>query len=373
MPGARSRRRVTERLLDWYRAQRRELPWRSTRDPYAIWVSEVMLQQTQVATARGYYQRWLERFPDIDALAAADEADVLHAWQGLGYYSRARSLLRAAREVNQRFAGQLPRSVAELRELPGIGRYSAGAIASIAFDVPAAAVDGNVIRVLTRLFALPGDPKQAPLAEFLWQLAASLVPERTPGDFNQALMELGATICLPRTPDCQSCPLRRQCRAHLAGNAAGFPQASKRPRVVQQRHVAAVVLRRGRVLLAQLGQAARRWRGMWQFPCAEADPDESVAAATRRILDHGLRVSATPGERMTVVEHSVTRYRIRLEAYWCRSPTGRLRPRGDYVRAAWFTPREFDTLALPAAHRRLADAAQRNLELGSPKQGGGSQ
>ena len=195
---AKVRGAVTHALLDWYGKQRRPLPWRATRDPYCIWVSEVMLQQTQVATVIGFYERWLRRFPDVAALASAETEDVLRAWEGLGYYSRARNLQRAAQRVVERHGGQLPASVSQLLELPGIGRYSAGAIASIAFALDEPAIDGNIVRVLTRVFALRGDPKRAPLAGRLWQLARELLPSGRAGEFNQALMELGATCCTPR-------------------------------------------------------------------------------------------------------------------------------------------------------------------------------
>ncbi|HWZ89432.1 MAG TPA: A/G-specific adenine glycosylase, partial [Polyangiaceae bacterium] len=191
-------RAIGRDLLAWYTKHKRDLPWRKSLDPYAVWVSEMMLQQTQVATVIPYFERWMKRFPDVAALAGADESDVLHAWQGLGYYSRARNLRRAAAEMVSRHAGRVPEQVADLCALPGIGPYSAGAIASIAYGRAEPLVDGNVVRVLSRLFARRGDPTRAPLKTELWELARSLVralpPSGAPGDFNQALMELGATV-----------------------------------------------------------------------------------------------------------------------------------------------------------------------------------
>src|SRR5205823_775886 len=195
--------RLRRALRRWYRAAARDLPWRRTRDPYAIWVSEVMLQQTQVATVRPYYERWMQRFPTVTDLAAAGEEDVLQVWAGLGYYSRARALLRGAREVVARHGGQVPRRTEDLKALPGIGPYTAGAIASIAFGLREPVVDGNVTRVLCRIFGLRGDPNAGQLRSELWRLAALLVPPRAPGEFNSALMELGATVCRPGKPDCE--------------------------------------------------------------------------------------------------------------------------------------------------------------------------
>jgi A/G-specific adenine glycosylase len=238
-------RLVRDRLLSWYDRNRRDLPWRRTRDPYAIWVSEVMLQQTQVKTVLGRYEDFLRRFPTLHALARARESDVLHAWQGLGYYSRARRLMSAARAIVERHDGRMPADRESLLLLPGVGEYSAGAVASIAFGERVPVVDGNVIRVLTRLFALAGDPGRAPLKARLWKLAAELVSHERPGDFNQALMELGATVCTPREPACERCPLARQCLGRERGKATSLPELPARARATEVR-VAAAVVRRGK-------------------------------------------------------------------------------------------------------------------------------
>jgi A/G-specific adenine glycosylase len=262
-------------LVRWYKLRKRDLPWRKTRDPYAIWVSEVMLQQTQVKTVLGYYERWMQRFPTLTALAQAEDADVLHAWQGLGYYSRARRLLSGARAVAERHGGELPRDVQALLDLPGIGPYSAGAIASIAFGLPEPLVDGNVVRVLCRLFALEGDPAKAPLKQRLWQLARKLVPLDAPSDFNQSLMELGATICTPTSPRCPECPLQRQCLGLAQGIERELPQLAKRKAPTEVSTAAAYVRRGDAVLLRQLPPDAPRWAGLWVLPFAEL-------SATRR-------------------------------------------------------------------------------------------
>ena len=223
-----------------------------------MWVSEVMLQQTQVATVLRYFTAWMQRFPDVRALARAREADVLHAWQGLGYYSRARRLQEGARVVLERHAGRLPRDHAALLALPGIGEYSAGAIASIAFGEPKPLVDGNVIRVLTRHFGLRGDPGKAPLKRGLWDLAAELVPHDRPGDFNQALMELGATVCTPKAPACGACPLEKLCGARQRGWEEQLPELAKKKKSTAVQMVAAVVERRGRYLVTRVPDGAPR-------------------------------------------------------------------------------------------------------------------
>ncbi len=349
-PNAAQRRGFATALLAWYDRAARDLPWRKVRDPYAIWVSEVMLQQTQVATVVPYYERWMRRFPSVSALAQAADDDALRIWQGLGYYSRARGLVRGARAVVDRFGGRLPEDVDTLRSLPGIGPYTAGAIASIAFERRAAVVDGNVIRVLCRSFGLAGDPRRAPLEKTLWALAEQLVPQRRPGDFNQALMELGATVCTPKTPRCEACPLRRRCRALATGRVDQLPALAKRRATTAVRMVAGVLERRGRVLLVQLPPDAPRWAGLWQFPCVELDPGESSEAAVRRALLTAAGATVTPGKRLLTLKHGVTRFRITLEAYACQASSA---PRLS-ARAAWKRPQQLSELALPAAHARIA-------------------
>ena len=345
---------IADHLLGWYDRNRRELPWRSTREPYAIWVSEMMLQQTQVATVIDYYERWMRRFPTLEALASADEQAVLATWQGLGYYSRARSLLRAARIVHTEHRGRLPRTVDELRALPGIGPYTAGAIASIAYDVRAAVVDGNVIRVLSRLHALRGDPTRAPLKAELWRRAAESVPAARPGDFNQALMELGATLCTPRKPRCGDCPLAVQCRARALGLADALPELPARAAPTAVLTVAAVVFRGRRVLLTQLGPEAPRWAGMWQFPVTSPEPGESAETALVRVVRDSAGLRVRVGGLLTSIRHGVTRYRITLDAYVC-APAGGVGRAKRSRTLRWLDPDELGPLPLPAAHRKLAE------------------
>jgi A/G-specific adenine glycosylase len=340
-------------LLRWFRAEQRDLPWRRDADPYAIWVSEIMLQQTQVATVIPYFELWMARFPSIRALARASEDQVLHAWQGLGYYSRARNLLKGARLVEERFGGRMPRRVEELLSLPGVGQYTAGAIASIAYNEPAPIVDGNVIRVLTRLFALRGDPARAPLKGGLWELAAALIPAGQARDFNPALMELGATVCTPVRPRCEACPLAETCQARKAGVQESLPETAPRPQVTPVHMVAGVVWRGGRVLLAQRRKDESRWAGMWQFPNVEIQPGETVRDAVRRAVSQAVGVEVSPRCRAAVVRHSVTRYRMTLEAYHCMEAGGEPR-RASCQAWNWACPAQLGDYALPAAHRNIA-------------------
>jgi A/G-specific adenine glycosylase len=340
-------------LLVWYGQHRRELPWRQSLDPYAVWVSEMMLQQTQVATVIPYFQTWMERFPDVAALARAAESEVLHAWQGLGYYSRARNLRLAAQEMVRVHDSRVPSEVSALLALPGIGPYSAGAIASIAYGRAEPLVDGNVIRVLTRLFALRGDPNKAPLKARLWQLARSLVPAESPGDFNQALMELGATVCSPRNPRCDVCPVARQCLALEQQLVDALPELPARAKPTPVHMVAAITIRSGRVLVTRLLPDAPRWAGMWLFPNAEVKSKETPEAAVERALQSCAGMSAQSSGILCVVRHTVTRFRITLDAYRTRAPSGVAKAL-TVAEVAWKRPDELNELAMPKAHRAIA-------------------
>ena len=308
-----------------------------------------MLQQTQVKTVLGYYERWMARFPTLRALAAAEEADVLHAWQGLGYYSRARRLLSGARAVVDRHAGQLPRSPEALLALPGVGPYSAGAIASIAFGLPEPIVDGNVVRVLCRLFALRGDPARAPLKQELWRRARELVPANNPSDFNQSLMELGATICTPTSPRCAECPVARQCQSLALGIERELPQLPKRKPPTELRTAAVYVRRGDAVLLRQLPADAPRWAGLWVLPFAELSATEMpLAGAVRALADVGLQGAANAVVREA--RHTITRFRITLSVVDCMLQNPRA------AAAYLFTRQEVERLALPSVHARLLKA-----------------
>jgi A/G-specific adenine glycosylase len=356
-------RSIHAALLGWYARRRRNLPWRSTRDPYCIWVSEIMLQQTRVQSVVAYYERWIQRFPSVERLASADGEDVLRAWEGLGYYSRARNLQRAARQLVADHGGRLPRSIAELRALPGIGPYSAGAIASIAFDADEPVVDGNVIRVLTRLFGLSGNPRRGPLAGHLWQLARHLLPTGKAADFNQALMELGATVCTPRGARCAECPVAGHCQALAQDRVDALPEAPPRPALSDEHRAAAVVIRRGQMLVLRAAPDAVRWAGMWQFPDLKLAPGEAPELSLPRAVADSSGVSIELGAQLGSIQHHVTRFRIQIEVYEARAIAGRARAASG-GEARWCTPEALSALAMPLCHRKIARAAVAHATAG---------
>lgn len=331
-PDARARRSLRRRLCAWYRAERRDLPWRRTRDPYAVWISEAMLQQTRVEAVVDHWRRFLERFPDLPALAAADEDQVLAAWSGLGYYRRARSLRLAARAIVERHGGEFPRTRAEAEALPGVGPYTAGAVLSIAHDLPEALVDGNVVRVLARLFDL--DLLPPALERAVWDLARALVPDgdERPGEWNQALMELGATVCTPRAPRCLICPVARSCRARGAGTVDLRPRSAPRPTPVEVELELAWVEREGALLLERRPPGGRM-AGLWQLPTRERSASELFPT------DWPPGVVAGQVELMRL-SHGITRHRIRG-----RVLEGRLEG-GAREALEWWSPAELASLGL---------------------------
>jgi A/G-specific adenine glycosylase len=326
------KRHIQTALLDWFRSGHREMPWRATRDPYAIWISEIMLQQTQVETVRPYYQRWMTRFPTVDALADSPLEDVLACWAGLGYYARARNLHAAAQEVQAHYGGRFPSQPEQIRELPGIGPYTAGAIASIAFGLPEPILDGNVGRVLQRVHRLAGAPDDKDVRKRLWALAAELVPEEAAGDFNQSMMELGATVCTPRAPACDGCPLRTLCAARRHGDVEAYPAPKQRkePRRVDQ--VTVVLERQGRVLMVQR-PARGLWGGLWEPPTGEQHKDETPAQAAVRVARETTGLSLDRLQPLERFEHLLTHRRMRFAPFRAAG-RGRLALSG-YQDARW--------------------------------------
>ncbi len=339
-----------EALLAWYDAERRDLPWRRTRDPYAVWVSEMMLQQTRVETVIPYWHRFLDRFPDVEALARADLAEVYELWAGLGYYSRARNLSRAARAVVERFGGDVPDDVDTLRSLPGIGRYTAGAIASIAFDRPEPVVDGNVERVLARRHGLRGMVKERATARRIWEEAARLARGPRPGDLNQALMELGATVCTPRAPRCDRCPLSPSCNARARGDAENVPKRAAKPIVLAAQSVAALVLRHGRALLVRRA-AGGLLSGFWELPGGDLGRGEEPAAALVARLAERLGVHVTNLSPAGAVSHSLTHRSLRVHLFCATAGPGRLR-RSGYEKHLWAPPDRLTSLRSTALTRK---------------------
>lgn len=321
--------RLSSHLLTWYRLNKRTLPWRDPlpQDPYAVWVSEIMLQQTRVETVIPYFEKWMKRFPTVCALAEATEQEVLNAWEGLGYYSRARNLHRAAKIVVEKHNGELPRDLDELQKLPGIGRYTLGAIASIAFDMNVPALDGNIKRIYARVFDI-SEPVDTPKGEkILWELAEKHLPKAKAGDYNQALMDLGATICIPKAPRCLICPLMKLCEAHQHGTQNLRPVKTQKKIVPHHIHAAGVIIRRmGNPPQAQVLLAKRPSEGllggMWEFPNGrvEGEPLEGLAHALQTGYNLRLRVkrgSIQTMEPLTVVHHRYTHFKVSVHVYEC--------------------------------------------------------
>jgi A/G-specific adenine glycosylase len=293
---------LARRLLSWFEKNRRDLPWRKTKDPYAIWLSEVMLQQTRVATVLDYFPRFLGKYPTVERLAEADLEGVLSSWSGLGYYRRARALHAGAREVVEKYGGKLPRDASSLREISGIGPYTAGAISSIAFGAKEPLVDGNVARVLARIFAMTCDVRTPAGTKEVWAVARDLVPEKDPGKFNESLMELGATVCVPGEPRCGGCPVRDLCEGHARGIAAELPVAKKKkaPREIA---VVALVARRGSRLLLGRRRAAGLFGGLWEPPMVELARGERPEAPLGSLLGSAIVGLEVTGEQTHVLTH----------------------------------------------------------------------
>lgn len=344
------------KLLAWYDAQAQALPWRGSRDPYQIWLSEIMLQQTRIAAVEPYYARFLERFPTVQALAAATLDEVLKAWEGLGYYARARNLHRLAQTLVNEHEGQFPVSTETLQQLPGIGRYTAAAIASIAFGQRAAVLDGNVIRVLARLTDLADDVTQSNTVEQLWQLAEALLqrglPAERPGDYNQALMDLGRLVCTPRRPDCQVCPLAAHCLAYQRGTTAQRPVKKAKTPLPHVRAAGAVLRdEEGRLLLVQRPPKGL-WGGLWTLPGGLCEPEESLPEGLRRHVRTDLGLEIEVAGQMAVASQTLTHLHLTLRAFACEILGGA--PRALGVAAYnWVTLTEAQHFSLGKADREI--------------------
>jgi len=354
-----TRRAFRRRLLAWYGRHARDLPWRRRRDAYSVWISEVMLQQTQVATVVPYYQRFLAAFPSVRALAAADEQQVLRLWEGLGYYRRARQMHRAARQIVQQHTGRFPRDRDAVRALPGIGRYTAGAILSIAFDLREPILEANTTRLLARLVAYPDDPTLTAGKDRLWGVAESLLPRTQVGRFNQALMELGSLVCTARDPACSTCPVAGHCRAWRDGLQETIPPPKARPKIEHIREAAVVIVRHRRVLIVQYGEQTR-WSGLWDFPRFPVDavPEDR---SERHLVEQVRRltgVAVRPDRKMATLKHSVTRFRITLDCHLATYLSGD-RPRAGRREIRWVPPATLDDYPLSSSGRKLGRMALR--------------
>ena len=344
-------------LLAWFQPHLRAMPWRQTDDPYRIWLSETMLQQTRVDQARPYYERFTAAFPTVEALAEAHLDDVLRLWEGLGYYARARRLHQAAQVVAEEHGGVVPSGYDAFRDLPGVGPYTAAAVLSIAFDAPHGVLDGNVIRVLSRVFLVEDEVDRAPTKRRLQTLSDRLVDPERPGDWNQALMELGATVCTPTSPRCPACPLRTVCAARADGRQEELPRKKPRKKVPHHEIAVGVVYdEAGRVLVQRRPEDAMLG-GLWEFPGGKQEADEDLAATCRRELREELGIEVDVEGKLLQLRHAYSHFTIRMHAFRCRLVEGTPSP-AEGQPLAWVAVHDLGDYAFPRANRRLIEHLQ---------------
>lgn len=377
MPDAKWRASFRRNLLAWYEKSARDLPWRRTSDPYAIWVSEIMLQQTVVATVESYFPRFLDQFPTIRALASSEEDDVLRVWEGLGYYRRARQMRKAAQVIVERHGGVFPQTLNEVQDLPGIGRYTAGAVLSIAFDARTPILEANTIRLFSRLLAYGEDPRKAAGQRILWEFAELILPRKHVGRFNQSLMELGSQTCRPKEPDCAACPAGRICRARGEGLVDDIPMKAERQELTPLHEAAALVQEQGRWLVLRYADKGR-WAGLWDFPRitfslplgsneeASSKGRSKTVRLSREKQNESLRLfQELIGRRITLgahrkrIRHGVTRYAITLDCFDGELDSGNgdddlFKHKSDTVaEIRWVTKTELADLPLSSTGRKL--------------------
>jgi len=354
------RRRFRRAVAGWYGKHQRAMPWRNTDDPYKIWVSEVMLQQTQVATVEPYYHRFVDRFPTIHHLASALLDEVMKAWEGLGYYGRARHLHRAAKDIVSRFGGHVPDNIDGLLSLPGIGRYTAGAILSIAYDRPVPILDGNVKRLLTRVFHITENVDKTGTQKILWELAETLLPRARAGNFNQGMMELGAVVCKPAQPLCDSCPLAGICKAKRLSIQKDLPVRSSRKSIPHYDVTAGIIWKDGKFLITRRPPKGLLG-GLWEFPGGKLEKGEDLESCLIREIREELGIRIEVLEPMISVRHAYSHFRITLHAFRCKYAGGKIRllECDDY---RWITSQELTAFAFPAADHRIIEVLMKQKE-----------
>ena len=342
----------SEKLLEWYAIHARDLPWRGHSDPYAVWISEIMLQQTRVETVIPYFQRWMVRFPSVYELAAAPQQAVLSLWEGLGYYARARNLHRAASVIVKQYAGQLPQDTHSLQALPGIGRYTAAAITSIAFGKDEAALDGNIRRVMARVFNVAIPARSTRGERLLWQLAKENLPSGSAGEYNQGLMDLGATICTSGSPNCADCPVASYCQSLKLGIQEDRPVKRVKPAIPHYTVAAAVIRCNEKVFIAQRPEKGLLG-GMWEFPGGKIEADESLDACLKREICEELNVDIEVGAPFGVYQHAFTHFRITLYAFECLLMDG-TPVASEHNDIRWVKPAELQDFPMGKIDRQIA-------------------
>ncbi|MEM6452200.1 MAG: A/G-specific adenine glycosylase [Cyanobacteria bacterium P01_D01_bin.105] len=354
---------LRQRLLAWYAAQGRDLPWRRTRDPYPIWISEVMLQQTQVKTVIPYYERWLKAFPTVDALAVAEQQSVLKLWEGLGYYARARNLHKAAQQIVQLFGGEFPQTLEEAIALKGIGRTTAGGILSAAFNLPTPILDGNVKRVLARLIALPVIPNKA--LPQLWVISEQILDPNQPRDFNQAIMDLGATLCTRHNPACLLCPWQAHCAAYNQNATTDFPMTQSRQPLPQKTiGVAVITDKQGNILIDRRKQEGLLG-GLWEFPGGKIEPGETMEQCVSREIKEELGIEIEVGSKLITIDHAYTHFKVTLNVFNCKHLSGDPQPiECDEVK--WVTLDEISDYPFPKANTQIIELLKAQAASSKP-------
>lgn len=344
-------------LLRWYQVSGRDLPWRRRIDVYQVWISEIMLQQTQVKTVIPYYERWLKCFPTLESLAEAELDQVLKQWEGLGYYSRSRHLWYSAQKIVTEFAGKFPETLEEILSLPGIGRTTAGGILSLAFNQPVSILEGNVKRVLARLIALDVPPNQ--VLPQLWQLSDELLDPVNPRDFNQALMDLGATLCTPKSPNCLQCPWINYCRSYSLQKQMDIPvKETPAPLPLKRIGVAVIYNDQGQILIDKRPQSGLLG-GLWEFPGGKIEPEETVKDCIKREIKEELDIEIEVGEELMIIDHAYTHFKVKLYVHRCYYLSGQPKPIAcDEIR--WVTVEEIGQFAFPKANKVIIEALQSN-------------
>jgi A/G-specific adenine glycosylase len=344
-----SKEKIQSKLLQWFKKNGRDLPWRKTRDPYAIWVSEIMLQQTQVTTVIPYYQKFLKSFPTIHHLAKSDLSKVLKVWEGLGYYSRARNLHRTSQIVLTRFHGKIPETLKDLLGLPGIGRSTAGSILSFAFHKDAPILDGNAKRVLSRLFAVSSNPVKSKTEGLLWQISESLIPKGFSNPFNQALMDLGSMLCTPKDPQCPRCPLHRFCKGRASGEPERFPTKSIKKKIPHIEGISAVIEENGKVLLKQRPPKGLLG-GLWEFPNwrNEGKQRSRLSSRLRNTIKKEMEMNVEVKEFIGVFQQTYSHFKLTLHVFYCQHLNGKRKGK-------WVLIRNLALYPMSRIHRRIAE------------------
>ncbi len=347
--------KLQENILSWFQENARDLPWRRTYSPYHVWISEIMLQQTQMDRVIGYFSRWISRFPSIASLSTADEEEILKLWEGLGYYARARNIMKTARILMREHKGEMPADYNRLLGLPGIGKYTAGAIMSIAFNQGYPLVDANIERIFARLFNLDKPVKETNTHAFIWRKAEELLPQGRAREFNQALMELGALVCISTTPRCSICPIRSECKAFALDLVFERPVLQSPSRTIFIEMATGILEHGGRILI-QKRKSTGVWANLWEFPGGRLEPGETPEMALVREYMEETELSVAPLEKIITVHHSFMNYRVALHCYFCSLTDGKNEPvlhgAQEY---RWVKPDDLLSYAFPSGHRKLID------------------